>query len=124
LNISFAPTPDYAGIAYAASGRTAWAGTAGSVADLERLLPSAVEAVLNGRTAVLDAHLGGSVGKFIDGTNSANSKESNGQTANGHGVNGLNGVKDNVGERIVPESNGVGQPSEEVAPMGVQDSTG
>ena len=66
INISFAPTPDYAGIAWAASGRTAWQGIATDARDLALLLPAAVKAVAEeGRSAALDAHLGGSVGKFV-----------------------------------------------------------
>lgn len=64
LNISFAPSPDYSGIAKAASGGKCWAGYAGTVKELERLLPQAVAAVQGGVSAVLDAHLGGSQGKF------------------------------------------------------------
>ncbi|KAH9815718.1 putative TPP enzyme family protein [Teratosphaeria destructans] len=67
LNISFAPTPDYAGIAKAASGGKAWAGHAGTVEELARLLPQAVEAVKGGVCAVLDAHLDGPQGKFGGG---------------------------------------------------------
>lgn len=58
LNISFAPSPDYSGIAKAASGGTAWAGGAGTVDQLKALLPEAVAAVQSGICAVLDAHLG------------------------------------------------------------------
>ncbi|KAF2160911.1 hypothetical protein M409DRAFT_28789 [Zasmidium cellare ATCC 36951] len=64
LNISFAPTPDYAGIAKAASGGKAWAGYAGIVEDLKKKLPEAVAAVKSGVCAVLDAHLDGPQGKF------------------------------------------------------------
>jgi len=64
LNISFAPTPDYSGIAKAASGHECWAAHAGTVEDLKRLLPEAVEAVKSGRCAVLDAHLNGPEGKW------------------------------------------------------------
>ncbi|KAI7229944.1 thiamine diphosphate-binding protein [Hortaea werneckii] len=64
LNISFAPTPDYSGIAKAASGQECWAAHAGTVQDLQRLLPEAVKAVQGGRCAVLDAHLDGPQGKF------------------------------------------------------------
>ena len=64
LNISFAPTPDYAGIAKAASGHKCWAGFAGTVDELARKLPEAVEAVKGGVCAVLDAHLDGPQGKF------------------------------------------------------------
>lgn len=64
LNIAFTPTPDYAGIARAAAGGELWAGHASSTAELNRLLPLAVQAVLDGRGAVLDAQLGGGEGKF------------------------------------------------------------
>ena len=64
LNISFKPTPDYAGIAKAASGGEIWAGRAGTVDELKMQLAEAVEAVKGGRSAVLDAHLRGSVGKY------------------------------------------------------------
>lgn len=67
LNISFAPTPDYSGIAKAASGGECWAGYAGTVEDLKKLLPQAVEAVKGGVCAVLDAHLDGPQGKFGGG---------------------------------------------------------
>ncbi|KAI7445840.1 thiamine diphosphate-binding protein [Hortaea werneckii] len=67
LNISFAPTPDYSGIAKAASGQECWAAHAGTVQDLQRLLPEAVKAVQGGRCAVLDAHLDGPQGKFGGG---------------------------------------------------------
>ncbi|KAK7548689.1 thiamine pyrophosphate enzyme, N-terminal TPP binding domain-containing protein [Phyllosticta citricarpa] len=64
INISFAPSPDYAGIARAASGGRVWAGSAGTVEQLELRLKEAVESVLSGTTAVLDAHLDGSEGKY------------------------------------------------------------
>ncbi|KAG9677587.1 thiamine diphosphate-binding protein, partial [Aureobasidium melanogenum] len=64
LNISFAPTPDYAGIAKAASGGKCWAGHAGTVEELAKLLPEAIEAVKGGVCAVLDAHLDGPQGKY------------------------------------------------------------
>lgn len=64
LNISFAPTPDYAGIAKAAAGGKCWAGAAGTAKDLETLLPEAVKAVQGGTCAVLDAHLDGPEGKY------------------------------------------------------------
>ncbi|KAK3074557.1 hypothetical protein LTR53_002911 [Teratosphaeriaceae sp. CCFEE 6253] len=67
LNISFAPTPDYSGIAKAASGGECWAASAGTVEELARLLPEAVEAVKGGRCAVLDAHLDGPQGKYGGG---------------------------------------------------------
>ena len=64
LNISFAPTPDYAGIAKAAAGGNLWAGTAGNVGELMDLLPQAVESVRNGIGAVLEAQLDGTDGKY------------------------------------------------------------
>ncbi|KAF2837258.1 thiamine diphosphate-binding protein [Patellaria atrata CBS 101060] len=67
LNISFAPTPDYAGIARAAGGGDVWAGTAGTVEELEGRLAEAVAWVREGRSAVLDAHLEGPEGKFGGG---------------------------------------------------------
>lgn len=54
LYISFDPSPDYAGIARAASGNKIWAGRAATVEDFERLLPEAVETVKNGIGAVLE----------------------------------------------------------------------
>lgn len=67
LNISFAPTPDYSGIAKAAAGGEIWAGHASTAKELERLLPEAINSVLSGKTAVLDAHLGGPEGKYVGG---------------------------------------------------------
>ncbi|KAM5446133.1 hypothetical protein MaudCBS49596_006819 [Microsporum audouinii] len=64
LNISFNPTPDYAGIAKAAAGGKLWAGRAGSVEELAKALPEAVKAVMDGTTAVLDAQLNGREGVF------------------------------------------------------------
>lgn len=64
LNISFSPTPDYAGIAKAAAGGKLWAGRASKVGELEEKLKEAVESVKNGVGAVLDAHLDGPEGKF------------------------------------------------------------
>ena len=58
LNISFEPTPDFAGIAKAASGGKCWAGTARNVGELQRLLKEAVDAVKSGRGAVLEVVLG------------------------------------------------------------------
>ncbi|KAI9798498.1 MAG: hypothetical protein M1833_004765 [Piccolia ochrophora] len=57
LNISFAPSPDYAGIAKAAAGGRVWGERATSVQELESLLPKAVEAVKGGTGAVLEACL-------------------------------------------------------------------
>jgi thiamine pyrophosphate-dependent acetolactate synthase large subunit-like protein len=65
LNISFAPTPDYAGIAKAAAGGELWAGRASTVAQLADQLPKAVESVVNGRAAVLEAQLDGTGGKYV-----------------------------------------------------------
>lgn len=67
LNISFAPTPDYSGIAYAASGRKCWAGIAGTAQELDVKLKEAMAAVKEGRSAVLDCHLEGPNGKFGGG---------------------------------------------------------
>ncbi|KAF4543052.1 Alpha beta hydrolase fold protein [Lasiodiplodia theobromae] len=64
LNISFAPTPDYSGIAKAASGGEIWAAHASTAEQLDKLLPEAVKSVLNGTSAVLDAHLDGPQGKY------------------------------------------------------------
>ena len=66
LNISFAPTPDYAGIAKAASGGQIWAGRAATVADLARLLPEAIKTVQSGTAAVLEAQLDGTEGKYVE----------------------------------------------------------
>jgi thiamine pyrophosphate-dependent acetolactate synthase large subunit-like protein len=57
LNISFDPSPDYAGIAKAAAGGNLWAGRAGDVGELLDMLPQAVESVKNGVGAVLEACL-------------------------------------------------------------------
>ncbi|ETI26777.1 hypothetical protein G647_10222 [Cladophialophora carrionii CBS 160.54] len=62
LNISFDPTPDYAGIAKAATGGHAWAGTVSTVAELLEQLPQAVEAVKSGRCAVLEVKIAADLG--------------------------------------------------------------
>ncbi|KAF2108903.1 thiamine pyrophosphate enzyme, N-terminal TPP binding domain-containing protein [Lophiotrema nucula] len=67
LNISFAPTPDYSGIAKAAAGGDIWAAHASTADDLARLLPEAIKSVIEGRAAVLDAHLEGPEGKYGGG---------------------------------------------------------
>lgn len=67
LNISFAPTPDYPGIAKAAAGGKCWTGVAGNAKELADLLPKAVEAVKGGTVAVLEAQLEGPEGKFGGG---------------------------------------------------------
>lgn len=64
LNISFAPTPDYAGIAAAAGGGKIWAGRAADIKSLRVVLAEAVEAVKGGTSAVLEAQLNGTIGKF------------------------------------------------------------
>ncbi|KAL3471972.1 hypothetical protein BJX99DRAFT_250068 [Aspergillus californicus] len=66
LNISFAPTPDYAGVAKAASGGHIWAGRAAGVEELARVLPEAIKTVLGGRGAVLEAQLDGTDGKYVE----------------------------------------------------------
>ncbi|KIX05213.1 uncharacterized protein Z518_06085 [Rhinocladiella mackenziei CBS 650.93] len=63
LNISFEPTPDYPGIAKAATGGHAWAGTVSTVAELLEQLPQAVEAVKDGRCAVLEVKIGAELTK-------------------------------------------------------------
>ncbi|KAF5683416.1 benzoylformate decarboxylase [Fusarium denticulatum] len=60
LNISFDPTPDFSGIAKAASGNKAWATVIDSVDDLDRLLPEAVQQVKGGVSAILEVRLKGS----------------------------------------------------------------
>ena len=57
LNISFAPSPDYAGIAKAAAGGRLYAGRAGTVGELQKILREAVESVQGGVGAVLDCWL-------------------------------------------------------------------
>ncbi|OQU93943.1 Thiamine pyrophosphate enzyme, TPP binding domain-containing protein [Cladophialophora immunda] len=58
LNISFDPSPDYPGIARAATGGNAWTGTVGTVAELLEQLPKSVAAVKAGQCAVLEVKLG------------------------------------------------------------------
>lgn len=69
LNISFAPTPDYAGIAKAAAGGNLFAAIADTADTLEKVLPKAVESVLNGTPAVIDAFIDGPSGKYTGGSN-------------------------------------------------------
>jgi thiamine pyrophosphate-dependent acetolactate synthase large subunit-like protein len=57
LNISFEPSPDYAGIAGAAMGGKGWTGRVRSVKELLDVLPEAVKAVEGGKTGVLEAVL-------------------------------------------------------------------
>ena len=59
LNISFTPSPDYAGLAKAAAAGNLWAERIETVEELERLLPKAVEAVKEGVGAVIDARIVG-----------------------------------------------------------------
>lgn len=54
LAIEFDPSPDYSGIAKAASGGDIWAGKAATVAELEAKLREAVEVVKGGTSAVLE----------------------------------------------------------------------
>lgn len=67
INISFVPTPDYAGIAKAAAGGEMWAGRAGTVEELAKMLPEAVQSVISGKGAVLEAQLNGKDGKYVPG---------------------------------------------------------
>jgi thiamine pyrophosphate-dependent acetolactate synthase large subunit-like protein len=66
LNISFSPTPDYAGIAKAAAGGELWAGRASTVGELAEKLPQAVQSVLDGKSAVLEVQFDGTVGKYVE----------------------------------------------------------
>jgi hypothetical protein len=66
LNISFVPTPDYAGIATAAAGGEVWGGRAATVAELARNLPEAIQSVMSGKSAVLEAQLDGTTGKYVE----------------------------------------------------------
>jgi thiamine pyrophosphate-dependent acetolactate synthase large subunit-like protein len=60
IHISLAnPNPDFAGIAVAASGGTAWGRKVDTMEELERGLKEAVEIVQGGRSAVLDVVIGG-----------------------------------------------------------------
>lgn len=64
LNISFTPTPDYAGIAKAAAGGKLWAGRAATVEEYLKALPQAVESVKAGQPAVLELQFGGREGAY------------------------------------------------------------
>lgn len=55
LNISFAPSPDYAGIAKASAGGDLFAERVSKASELEDVLKRAIESVKNGTTAVVDA---------------------------------------------------------------------
>jgi thiamine pyrophosphate-dependent acetolactate synthase large subunit-like protein len=65
LNISFTPTPDYAGIAKAAGHGDVGAFTATSATELPGKLAEAVALVLSGKSAVFDAQLDGPDGKYV-----------------------------------------------------------
>ncbi|EEY16660.1 acetolactate synthase [Verticillium alfalfae VaMs.102] len=54
INISFDPSPDYAGIAKAAAGGDLLAARVGHVEELEGMLKKAIETVQGGQSAVLD----------------------------------------------------------------------
>jgi hypothetical protein len=55
LNIAFTPTPDYAGIAKAASSGNILAQKVAKAEDLPGVLQKAIHSVLSGVTAVIDA---------------------------------------------------------------------
>jgi len=55
LNISLAPSPDYAGIAKAAAGGNLFVENVSKAKDLEGVLQRAVDSVKSGTTAVVDA---------------------------------------------------------------------
>jgi hypothetical protein len=55
INISFDPVPDYAGIAKAAAGGNLFTAKIRTASEIEATLKSAVEAVLAGQAAVVDA---------------------------------------------------------------------
>lgn len=78
LNISFDPSPDYAGIAKAAAGGNAWAATVCSVGELAKLLPEAVAQVRKGIPAILDVRLQGS---WVEGESVAGRNRLNGHWA-------------------------------------------
>ncbi len=55
LNISFEPSPDYSGIARAASDGNIHAARVSDIRQLESVLKEAIEVVQNGTSAVVDA---------------------------------------------------------------------
>jgi len=55
LNISFAPVPDYGGIAKASTGGLLFTEKVAKADELEDVLKRAIESVKNGTTAVVDA---------------------------------------------------------------------
>jgi thiamine pyrophosphate-dependent acetolactate synthase large subunit-like protein len=65
MAIMFNPTPDYAGVAKAASGGQIGAFRCGKASELEGVLKEAVKTVQAGTTVVVDAHLNGSEGKYL-----------------------------------------------------------
>ncbi|RSL54657.1 hypothetical protein CEP53_007364 [Fusarium sp. AF-6] len=67
LNISFTPTPDYAGIAKAAGHGDIGVFRVSMADELPAKLVQAVEFVLGGTSAVFDAQLHGSDGKYVEG---------------------------------------------------------
>lgn len=64
-----------------------WAHHASTAKELDELLPKAVEAVLGGRGAVLDAHLGGGEGKFGGGESGGAGEQSDEKGKEGEGGN-------------------------------------
>lgn len=58
LNISFAPVPDYTGIAKSAAGGTAWASIVRNAGELDAALTEAVKQVHRGVSAILEVRLG------------------------------------------------------------------
>lgn len=68
LNMSFAPSPDYSGIATASSAGWCYGGRASTVGGLDMVLGEAVRVVKDeGRGALVDAQLDGAEGKFGGG---------------------------------------------------------
>lgn len=57
LNISFEPSPDYSGIARAASDGSIHAARVSDIAQLTPVLKEAIEIVQNGTSAVIDVHV-------------------------------------------------------------------
>lgn len=57
LNISFEPSPDYSGIAKAASDGNIHAARVSDRAELQSVLAEAIKIVQNGTSAVIDAHV-------------------------------------------------------------------
>ena len=92
LNISFdGPSPDYAGIAKAGSGNTAWTGYANTAGEIEDLLPAAVAAVKGGTSAILECRILGSEGKVASqngATNGAKKRKFQEVESNGHKEDG------------------------------------